>query len=135
MIGLPEGKSLILFDGYCHLCSGLVQNIIRRDRKFHFLFTPLESKPGEKWRAFFQIPESVDSIVLIEDHKAFIYADAVLKIAERLGGIYRLCRIAYLFQKAWRDKVYRWIARNRIGWFGRRKTCFLPDELMKDRFL
>jgi len=135
MIELPEGKSLILFDGYCHLCSGVVRRILKFDSKRIFVFAPLESEVGTKWRAHFRIPDSVDSIILIEKSEAFIYADAALKIAGELGGIWRIFQIGYMLPKSWRDAIYRWIARNRMQWFGRRSACWLPDESLKDRFL
>ena len=135
MIDLPEGKSLILFDGYCHLCSGVVQRILKYDSKRIFVFAPLESEVGMKWRAHFQIPESVDSIILIDNSEAFVYADAALKIAGRLGGFWSIFRVGYLLPQKWRDSLYRWVARNRMHWFGRRKSCWFPDESLKDRFL
>lgn len=34
------GKSIVLIDGVCHLCQGLVRFIIPRDPKSRFLFAP-----------------------------------------------------------------------------------------------
>ena len=34
-----------------------------------------------------------------------------------------------------RDAVYRWIARNRYQWFGKRDTCRLPTLEERERFL
>ncbi len=135
MMDIPEGKSLILFDGYCHLCSGLVRHILRRDSKAHFLFCSLDSKLGQSIRAAFQIPDSIDSIILIEHNKASVYADAVFQIAVDLGGIYQVLLIGRLIPKLWRDKIYCWIARNRYRWFGKRKSCMLPDGSLRSRFL
>jgi predicted DCC family thiol-disulfide oxidoreductase YuxK len=33
------------------------------------------------------------------------------------------------------DRIYDWVQRNRIGWFGARETCFVPDERMRARML
>ena len=135
MIELPEGKSLILFDGYCHLCSGVVQRILKYDSKHIFVFAPLGSEVGVKWRTRCKIPESVDSIVLIEKSEAYIYADAALKIAGKLGGVWQIFKIGYFLPGMWRDSIYRWVARNRMHWFGRRNSCWFPDDSLKDRFL
>ena len=132
---LPDDKGLVLFDGYCHLCSGLVQHILRKDKSAHFLFTPLDSSVGKAWRDFFEIPDSVDSIIVIEQEQYFLYSDAVLKIARQIGGWYFVFRIGYLLPHSWRDTVYRMIARRRFSWFGRRNSCFLPDDSLQDRFL
>ena len=37
--------------------------------------------------------------------------------------------------KAIRTPVYRWIARNRYRWFGRRDACRVPTESERARFL
>jgi len=132
---IPEGKSLILFDGYCHLCSGFVQYVLKRDSKARFLFCSLDSKVGQSIRAEYQILDSIDSIILVEHSKASIYADAVLQIADHLGGIYKVLLIGRLLPKLWRDKIYRWVARNRYRWFGKRKSCMLPDDSFKSRFV
>jgi predicted DCC family thiol-disulfide oxidoreductase YuxK len=34
-----------------------------------------------------------------------------------------------------RDLVYRWIARNRYRWFGKKETCRLPNAEERARFL
>jgi predicted DCC family thiol-disulfide oxidoreductase YuxK len=37
--------------------------------------------------------------------------------------------------RAWRDWLYETIARNRLRWFGKRQTCYLPDPKFAGRFL
>ncbi|PTN10095.1 thiol-disulfide oxidoreductase DCC family protein [Mangrovibacterium marinum] len=132
---VPEGKSLILFDGYCHLCSGLVQYILRHDPKARFLFCSLNSPTGRKLRADYQIADSVDSVVLIEGDQAYLYADAVFRIAAALGGVHRIFTIGRFLPRRWNKAIYRWIAARRYAWFGRRKSCFVPDAKMQERFL
>jgi predicted DCC family thiol-disulfide oxidoreductase YuxK len=34
-----------------------------------------------------------------------------------------------------RDRVYRFIARNRYRWFGRQDVCLLPTPELRGRFL
>lgn len=132
---IPEGKSLILFDGYCHLCSGLVQYLLRHDSKERFLFCPLDSDLGRSFRKAYQIADSIDSIILIENNKAYIYSEAVFRIAVNLGAIHKLILIGRILPKSWSESIYRWGAKNRYGWFGKRETCMLPDVSFKDRFL
>jgi predicted DCC family thiol-disulfide oxidoreductase YuxK len=131
----PADKSIILFDGYCHLCSGLVQHILRHDSNAKFLFCALDSDSGRSLKAKYSIAESVDSIILIEKNEVYIYAGAVLKIAMALGGFYKLLLVGRIMPKSWRDAIYRWVAGNRYGWFGKRKACMLPDASFEDRFL
>lgn len=132
---LPHGKSLILFDGYCHLCSRLVQFILKFDRNKIFLFAPLESDAGLFWKGKRQIPESVDSIILIEETDFLIKSDAVLKIARQLGGLFKFLLIFRAIPRSWRNRVYDLIARNRFRWFGRRESCMMPTKEQRKRFI
>lgn len=135
MIELPADKGLVLFDGYCHLCSGVVQRILKRDKAAYFRFAPLSSSLAAEIKTHFHIAENVDSIVLIEQGKAYVYADAAMRIGRKLGGVYRLLSVGRLLPRAWRDGIYKWIARHRLKWWGRSESCFLPDESYKERFL
>ena len=37
--------------------------------------------------------------------------------------------------RALRDKLYNVVARNRLDWFGRRETCFVPEPGDAERFI
>jgi predicted DCC family thiol-disulfide oxidoreductase YuxK len=43
--------------------------------------------------------------------------------------------IGRLLPRPVRDWLYGIVARNRLRWFGRRETCYLPDPAEADRFL
>ncbi|WP_299579927.1 DCC1-like thiol-disulfide oxidoreductase family protein [uncultured Sunxiuqinia sp.] len=132
---LPADKSLILFDGYCTLCSRLVQLILKYDRRKHFLFCALTSDTGQKIRQHLAIPEDIDSILLVENGQYYTHSEAVLKIAKQLGGFFRIGLIGRIMPKSWRDQLYCWIAKNRFHWFGRRNSCRMPLPEETDRFL
>jgi predicted DCC family thiol-disulfide oxidoreductase YuxK len=34
-----------------------------------------------------------------------------------------------------RDRLYAWVARNRIRWFGARTTCYMPEARFADRLI
>lgn len=122
---IPENKTVVLFDGYCHLCSRTVQFILKHDRNKHFIFAPINSEPGIQLREKFHIREEIDSVIVINNGKAFYYSDSVFEIATRLGGIWKCILIFKIIPKSWADKIYQWIAANRLKWFGKRDSCFL----------
>ena len=132
---IPNGKSIILFDGYCYLCSWTVRTILRFDKNKVFLFTSLSSESGAFWKEKCHLPELVNSVILVETDACYIHSAAVLKIAEKLGGGFRLLKIFQIIPLRWRDLVYKWIAKNRIRWFGKRNTCMLPKEEDRKRFI
>jgi predicted DCC family thiol-disulfide oxidoreductase YuxK len=63
-------------------------------------------------------------------------SEAVLAIAEDIGGPWRIvARLAGWLPRGLRDAAYRFVARHRLHWFGRRSTCFVPSDRDRPRFL
>ncbi len=124
---------IILFDGICNFCDASVQFIIKRDGGA-FQFASLQSDIGQELIARLGLQE-IDSIVLIEDDKAYTKSTAALRIAKKLGRLWPACYAAIIIPKPLRDKVYDWIAQNRYRWFGKKDVCMLPNEKDRARFL
>jgi predicted DCC family thiol-disulfide oxidoreductase YuxK len=118
---------LVLFDGVCNLCNGTVDFILKRDRKKQFRFVALQSEAGEKIREKYRFPEEIDSVILIHKEKVFYESDAALEIARLLPAPWKWAVILKIVPVRWRNAVYRWIARNRYRWLGKRKECRLPS--------
>ncbi len=132
---IPAGKTLLLFDGYCHLCNGAVKFILRFDRRKKFIFSPITSETGIFWRTKLSIPEQLDSIILIEKGCYYSKAEASLKIAKKLGGIFHIAQVFYGLPEKYRNQFYDWVARNRYRWFGKYNRCMIPEPEYKDRFI
>lgn len=86
--------ALLLFDGICNFCNNWVNFIIRRDEEKKIRFAVLQSGAGNNLVKKFNIPSNEDTVVLIDDEKAFTKSSAVLRITKHIGGIY--CRYFYL---------------------------------------
>lgn len=123
-----DGYPLVLFDGYCNLCNGAVNCIIRHDRKKQFRFVPLQSPAGKILISRFQVPENMDSVILIKNNLCFIESDAGLQIIRILGFPWNLFGMFWIIPKKIRNRIYRWIARNRYRWFAKKVTCTIPGE-------
>ncbi|MGR3764621.1 thiol-disulfide oxidoreductase DCC family protein [Rossellomorea sp. NS-SX7] len=126
---------IILFDGVCNLCNNSVRFIIQRDPMREFKFASLQSEAGRRFSEQYDIPDSVDSLVLIKDGKGYLESTAALRIASRLKWPWKMCRVFLMIPKPLRDLLYRWIAANRYKWFGRNDSCMIPSKENKDRFL
>ena len=50
-------------------------------------------------------------------------------------GAWRAAAFGYALPKRLRDPLYRWVARNRYRWFGRRAQCFVPSATDHELFL
>ena len=134
-MNIPLDKSLVLFDGYCHLCSYSVQLILKFDRKGKFIFSPISGDLGHELKKRLHIPGNTDSIILVENNEFFIRSEAVIRIANQLGGIFRLASVFTILPTMWLDSLYDWIAANRLKWFGKKSSCMMPKPEYKERFL
>jgi len=135
---VPPGSSppLVLFDGVCNLCTGSVQFLLKRDPEGRFRFASLQSDAGRRLMAEHGIvADTLGSVVLIEDGRAWRESSAALRIARHLPGAWKLLRLFTAVPRPLRDAVYRWIARNRYRWFGKNESCWLPTPELRARFL
>jgi predicted DCC family thiol-disulfide oxidoreductase YuxK len=132
----PHG--IVLFDGVCNLCSGVVNFIIDRDEPGYFRFAAIQSEPGHDVlvRNGIAVPDGdPDSIVLEEDGRLYQKSTAALRIARHLGGAWRLLYVFIVVPRPIRDMVYRFVAHNRYRWFGRQEACRVPTPELRGRFL
>jgi predicted DCC family thiol-disulfide oxidoreductase YuxK len=128
--------SVILFDGVCNFCNSSVNFIIRHDKKDQFRFTPLQSKSGNELLKKYNIDNStIDSIVLIENNKAYIKSTAVLHIVKHLNRLYPLFYLFIIIPPVIRNGVYDFVARNRYKWFGKQAVCMIPSDEIKSKFI
>ncbi|ADH62640.1 putative thiol-disulfide oxidoreductase DCC [Allomeiothermus silvanus DSM 9946] len=131
-------KTIVLFDGVCNLCNGVVQFILRHDPQERFLFTSQQSEAGQRLLAEHGIKAAqalAESVVVLEDNRVYLESDAALYILHRLGGVWGWAYIFRWIPRPWRDWVYRWVARHRYRIFGRRESCMVPTPALRSRFL
>lgn len=127
---------MVLFDGVCNFCNSSVNFIIRRDSDGYFKFAALQSEAGSKLLSECRIdPVESDSIVLVEDGKAYLYSTAALKIAQRLDGNWPLAYTLIAVPRPIRDFVYKLFAKYRYTLFGKKDQCMIPSPGIKARFL
>lgn len=127
---------IILFDGICNFCNGVVQFLIRRDRHDYFRYCPLQSPKGQALLKQFDLKTtSSQSVVLIENGKAWQKSDAFYHMMKRLPGGWKIFYLIIIIPRFIRDGVYEFISRNRYKWFGKRETCMIPTPEQRKKFL
>lgn len=131
---IPSG-AVVLYDGVCHLCQGSVRFIVERDRAGYFRFAQLQSPAGRALVAGHRLPPDLQSLVLVESGRTHVRSGAVLRIARRLDGPWKLAWVLLVVPAPLRDVVYAWVARHRYGWFGRSDLCELPSPAVRARLL
>ncbi len=129
-------SQIILFDGVCNFCNSSVNFIIERDTENYFKFAPLQSELAEKLLEEHKIDkEKTDSVILIEDGKAYTYSTAALKIAGKLSGWWSLFYAFIVVPKPFRDFFYKLFAKYRYKLFGKKDACMMPTPEIRERFL
>lgn len=127
---------IVLFDGVCNLCNGAVNFMIKHDKDDRFRFAALQEEAGKKITSEFDVDTSkVDSIILIDNGKAYVKSTAALYIALYLNGLWPLLHGALIFPPFIRDFVYDIIARYRYKWFGMKDSCMIPTPELRNKFL
>ncbi len=148
-----EARRVIFFDGECNLCNQWVDFLLRLLKRrskesTHFSFQ-LASLQGKTAQSIFASAGRLDlikppytSVVLyqrvagtVSESEFFTESESLLRIFSELEFPWSLLRAFRVIPSFIRDSIYRWIARNRIGWFGRRATCRVPTLQEKAYFL
>lgn len=125
---------IVFFDGVCGLCNRAVDRLMRIDRNASLRFAPLQ---GETAQAMLPkgMADALESVIYLRDGEVLGGADAAIRIMTDLGGWRKINGALWIVPRPLRDAVYRWIARNRYRWFGKRETCRLPTAEERERFL
>lgn len=129
-------SAIILFDGVCNFCNGSINFIIERDKENYFKFAPLQSETGEKLLAEYGIDKTItDSVVLIEDGKAYTRTTAALRIARKLSGAWQWFYGFIIVPTFIRDIFYKLFAKYRYKMFGKQEACMMPTPEIRQKFL
>lgn len=126
---------IVLFDGECGLCHRSVRFIARRDRGL-FRFAPLQSELGERLSTQCR-PDAgrFDTLILVDNKRSYAFSSGALRIARRLRWPWPLLFIFIVIPWPLRDAIYKFVAKNRIKWFGTSELCELDNSNVADRLI
>ena len=131
-----NSNMIVLFDGICNMCVWSVRFIILRDKKDKFRLASIQSDIGKKIIKDHNIDiKKNDSIVLISNRIIKYRTSAVLSILYHLKTMWKVLLIFYIIPYPIRDLIYRFVAKTRYIFFGKRKKCILPKEINNAKFL
>ncbi len=130
------GGPVVLYDGVCGMCNGLVRFVARRDRRGRFRFAALQGETGQALLREHGLPtDDFDTAVLVEDGRALVRSRAILRIVNGLGGAWRVAGVLAIVPAPVLDFLYDRVARSRYRIFGRSDACMLPPPELRARFL
>ena len=130
----PTGKYIVFFDGFCGLCNGFVDWLIKVDKKDLFLFAPLQGNTARK-RIPHQVNKDIDSIIVYNNEQFYVKSSAVKRILGLLGFPWNCFVVFFFLPLKMTDWFYDLVARRRYSFFGKKETCRVPGEKEKLKFL
>lgn len=116
-------KAIVLFDGICKLCNFWVDFLLKRDRDQQFSLVSFQSTKGKELIERYKIVGATDSVVMIAGDHIYFESEAVIRISAYLNIPWKWLCLFRLIPLKMRNIIYRWIAKNRYKWFGKRKSC------------
>lgn len=126
-----------MFDGVCSLCNASVDFVMRHDRRGRIAFASLQSDEAATYLAAHgkHADALLDTVVLADGAGLHERSTAALRVLRALGLPWSLLYGLVAVPRPLRDAVYRWVARHRYRWFGKRETCRLPTSEERARFV
>ncbi|HEY8997329.1 MAG TPA: DCC1-like thiol-disulfide oxidoreductase family protein [Edaphobacter sp.] len=130
-------RPVLLYDGVCALCNGVVRFVLRHDREALFRFASLESAAARELlgqQATVEKGVAVVTGTLISSQHVFRGSDAVVETL-RLLGYAKLARLLEGVPRPLRQAGYDAVAALRYRVFGRYDVCPVPPPEVRGRFL
>jgi predicted DCC family thiol-disulfide oxidoreductase YuxK len=137
-----SGRDILLYDGVCALCNGVVRFAAQHDRTGRLLFLPLGSCLGAELLQRYGITAATLNSVVVLEHaltpqeRISLRTRAVAKVMMRLTRPWRILGRILMAIPSWLgDPVYRLVARIRYHLAGRYEICPLPEPRLRERFI
>lgn len=129
--------NIVIFDGVCTLCNSTVDFLIRHDHRNTMRFGSFQQENVSALLRGHGITEAPTTVYVISAQNSVLKeSDAILYLGTLLGGWWKfMSALGYIIPRPLRDMIYRWVAKNRYRWFGKRESCRLPTEAERGRFL
>ncbi len=135
----PTGR-IVLFDGVCVFCDGLVRWLIARDPRARLRFAPLQGQTADALRsAHPEIPDELATLVYVDatdgPERIFLRSEAAFRVFAEIESPWR--RVAWLghLPRWFTDAGYQLFIRFRYRVFGKRSECRVPSASERARFL
>jgi len=131
-----DSGPICVMDAHCSLCARGAKWIAHNDRSNEFSIVPLQSDLGKALMTHYVMdPTDPTSWLYLADGRGYASLDALIRVGQRLGRVWRLLAILRIIPKGLRDILYRTVARNRYRWFGTTDLCSLPDCEVQKRLM
>ena len=126
---MTQTTPILLFDGVCNFCNSAVNFVIDHDASGAFHFASLQSDVGRELLRTHGLGDlPLSTMVLIDQGRAYLNSDGILRTAKRLGGPFLLLVPFMLIPRPLRDAAYRAFASQRYRLFGGPRAVVFPPR-------
>ncbi|WP_203258480.1 thiol-disulfide oxidoreductase DCC family protein [Hyunsoonleella ulvae] len=117
-------KDIIIFDGECNLCNGVVGWLLKFAPANLFQFVAFQSPYGQQLLKTYGYPtHQLDTVILIDEAGVKTHSDGFLKIVSKIPKWQRVAALLAFIPRLIRDGIYKMASKNRVAWFGKSKSC------------
>jgi len=121
---METNKDIIIFDGECNLCNGVVGWLLKFAPPTLFSFVPFQSPQGQEYLKQYGFPlERLETVILLDETGVHTHSDGFLRIISNIPKWQRVGALLAFIPRLFRDWVYRTASRNRLKWFGSSQSC------------
>lgn len=122
---------IVFFDGYCNLCNGAVNFILKEDLSKKIKFAALSGTTAQTLLS----TNDNSTIIFLVNGVELKRSAAVFALLDYLSPKWKFLKILKAFPNDILDNIYDVISKNRYKWFGQKDYCRMPTALEKKRFL
>lgn len=132
-----DSVPLVIFDGLCVLCATGVQWMLARDSDGSSKFAAIQQPvPRALYRHYNLDADRFDTFMVLSDGTTYTRWQGALAAARTMPQPWRLLgTLGRIVPNFIGDRIYDWVQRNRLQWFGTSETCLMPDQATRHRFL
>ena len=135
---LDHGWSILLYDGDCTLCSGLVGFVAKRTPATLLAFCAMQSPTGQRLLEKYGYPpaDNAQTVVLITLERVYVQSEAAIQILSMMVAPWSWCAgFVRSLPFPLRERIYQCIARHRFRIFNRREVSCLVGVTDRRRYL
>lgn len=129
-----EFKHIVFYDGECGFCQGIVQFVLRNDKRGSINFAPIQSEFTNIFFDNLNKPRpDLSTFYFYSKGKLLKKSSAALKLSLKLRFPFPLLSVFLIVPFFIRDFVYDIVAKNRFNFAS--KSCYIPTDEEKSRFI
>lgn len=121
---ISQEKDIIIFDGECSLCNGVVGWLLKFAPSSIFKFVAFQSPKGQDLlRLYNRDTNTLDTVILIDTDGVHTHSDGFLRIISAVPKWERVAALLAFIPRLFRDFVYKTASKYRLRWWGSSTSC------------